>query len=128
MARIKQPREVAELKGANKRNPQRYRGEVLKNDAPIGEPFSQMSPGAKALWREISFSLPLGVLTVADRHMFKVLCNLIAEYDEDPSGFSIGKYTHMRGLAASFGMTASDRQKFISDKPKDDNPFADLLN
>lgn len=128
MARHAQPREVAELKGAHKKDPQRYRGEVLKADKPIGQPYLRMRNEAKEVWKELTESIPPGVLTVADRQMFKVLCNLIAEYDDDPSEFAVGKYTHLIGLSARFGMTSSDRQKFITEKPKDVNPFSDLMN
>ena len=36
MANIQQPREIAELKGAHLKDPQRYRGIVLKSDVSTG--------------------------------------------------------------------------------------------
>ena len=37
MAGIRQPREIAELKGAHIKDPQRYKGEVPKSQMPIGQ-------------------------------------------------------------------------------------------
>ena len=128
MARHKQPREHAELKGADKKNPQRYVGEVIKSDMPLGEAYPEMTEDAKAVWFELSTTIPAGILTATDKRVFKVLCNLIAEYDRAPEDFAVGKYTHLIGLCARFGMTPADRQKFTTDKGKQENPFENLLN
>jgi len=126
MARHAQARAVAELKGTTKTHPDRYRGEVADSGEPIGQPFDMMSDEAKSLWHEILRGAPDGIFTSSDRHMFKVLCNLMSEYDESPKEFPVGKYTHLIGLSARFGMTTADRQKFITEKPKKANPFAEL--
>lgn len=130
MARHAQPREAAELKGADKKNPQRYKGEPLKSETPLGQPPEVMAEDAKAIWRELSMVIPDGILTGPDGRLFGMLCNLFAEYDRCPENFAVGKYGHVISLAARFGLSPSDRQKFISEKPKAENRFSDesLLN
>jgi phage terminase small subunit len=126
MARHAQPREVARLKGADKKDPQRYRGEAPKRDMPLGNAPAQLSEDAAACWFELqSLALP-GVMTGADRIMFEVASNLMAEYRRDPVEFAVGKYAHLIGLLARFGMSPADRQKLAVEKPKSDNPYADL--
>ena len=124
MARHSQPREVAEIKGADKRNPQRYESEPPKSSLPLGDAPKHLSEAAQSCWFEIStYSVP-GVMTGADRLMLEMASNLLAEYRTDPIGFAIGKYAHLIGLLARFGMSPADRQKLSIDKPKDENPFA----
>lgn len=126
MARHAQPREVAELKGAHKKDPQRYRGETPKANLPLGEAPDHMNGKAQSCWFELStYALP-GVLTGADRVMLEMASNLLAEYRVDPTEFSVGKYTHLIGLLARFGMSPADRQKLSVDKPKEDNPYENL--
>ena len=128
MARHPQARETAELKGAHKKHPERYRGEQIKSAYPVGLPPDDMGEPAKAIWHElVELALP-GVLTGADRLLFRVLCDLVAEYNSNPVEFKVGKYTHLIGLCARFGMSPADRQKFVSDKPESKNEFEDLVN
>ena len=128
MARHAQPREKAELKGATKKHPDRYRGEPVKNSQPIGNPPDGMGEAAQAVWFELSATALPGVLTGSDRLLFTVLCNLVSEYQQSPVDFAVGKYTHLIGLAGRFGLSPADRQKFVTAKPEQKNPFEDLLN
>jgi len=126
MARIAQPREVAELKGQNKVHPERYRGKVPKSDSPLGNAPDRMTDEAKAIWFELeSYAIP-GVLTCADRYFMEFASNLIAEYREDVKGFAVGKYNHMYSALARLGMSPADRQKLAIDKPAEDNPYMNL--
>lgn len=123
MARHPQAREVAELKGATKHDPQRYRKEPPKAELTLGHAPEHMCEAAKKCWFEISTYAPKGVLTGAERIPLEALSNLLAEYREDPREFAVGKYTHLIGLLARFGMTPADRQKLGTEKPKDENAF-----
>ena len=126
MSRHAQPREVAELKGSHKKNPQRYRGEVIKSEYPLGEAPSHMSEDSKAIWFELeTYSLP-GVLTGADRLLMEIVSNLVVEYRRDPDEFTAAKHGVLKGHMATLGLNPSDRQKFTTDTGKTDNPFADL--
>ena len=128
MARIAQPRETAELKGAHKKDPQRYRGEPIKSELPIGDAPKYLAEDSKGVWFELCGLIPDGILTGADRLSFELLCNLTAEYRRSPEDFAVGKYAHLISMFARFGLTPSDRQKFVTDKGKQGNPFEDLLN
>ena len=71
MARHAQPRQVAELKGADKKNPQRYRLEPPKTALPLGTAPEHMTDAAKAVWFELETYAPNGVLAGADRLMLE---------------------------------------------------------
>lgn len=121
MARHTQPRELAILKGASKKHPDRYRNEVPKSELPCGDAPDEMTDAAKVCWIEIQTKSIPGVLTYADTLMLEVAANLLAEYRANPVEFPIGKYTHMVGVLARFGMSSSDRTKLGVEKPKDDD-------
>ncbi len=126
MARHAQARNVVELKGADKKNPQRYRGIVPESDLPLGLPPEHMSEEAQECWWEIShYSIP-GVMTGADRLALEALSNYLAEYRDNPQEFAVGKMGHMIGLCARFGMSPADRNKLAIDKPNKKNPFESL--
>lgn len=126
MARHAQPREIAELKGATKHDPQRYRGDVVKSDQPLGTAPAHLSEDAKVAWFELeALSLP-GVLTGSDRIVMELLSNLIVEYRRDPDEFSAAKHGIVAKHIATLGMTPSARQQFVVDKGKAENPFAAL--
>lgn len=127
MARHAQPREIAELKGATSKDPQRYRGEVPKSEQPLGGAPSHMSGGGQACWFELSsYSIP-GVLTVADRISLELASELLAQFRTDPLEYPTTKLAQLVGLLARFGMTPSDRQKLSIDKPKQDDDEFEVL-
>lgn len=123
MARIPQPREVAELKGADKRNPQRYRKEPAKSAYELGQPPDYMAADAKAVWFELETYTASGVLTGGDRLVLEVTATLVAEFRRDPTEFSAAKIGHLIGCLARLGLTPADRQRIGVEKPKDENPF-----
>lgn len=123
MARHSQPREIAELKGATRVHPERYRREIPAVEQPLGEAPEQLSAQAKSVWFELSGLAPIGVLKGADRIAMEVLSNLLVEYRSEPTEFAVGKYTHLVGLLARLGMTPADRQKLGTEKPPEGNPF-----
>ena len=123
MARIAQPIELARLKGADKRNPKRYRNIVPKSDLPCGEPPEEMSDGAQECWHELSAKTIQGVLTYADTIILEIASNLLAEYRANPTDFQIGKYLHLIGLLARLGMSPTDRTHLGVVKPKNELEF-----
>src|SRR5687768_14261356 len=111
MARHQQPLEVAEAKGAIRKNPQRYRNVPPKVEQPVGTAPAHLSPQAKACWFEIETLAPMKVLTGADRLAIEMLSNLLAEYREDPNGFPTPRIAQLVSCLARLGMTPADRQK-----------------
>jgi len=126
MARHAQPREVAQLKGATRHDPQRYRKEPPKSAQPLGGAPDHLSAGAKTVWFEIEALAPSGVLTGADRFTLEVVSELMAEWREEPRKFAIGKYTPLIGCLARLGMSPADRQKLGMEKAKEGNAFDDF--
>ena len=122
------PTALAKLKGADKHDPQRYRGRA-KEPKPrigIGECPARLSDTTRAIWDELKDDMAPGVLTRQDRRMFAVLCRLFAEYDADPdmSGTKLGQ---LNSIAGQFGLTPSMRTKVrVTDDEQDapQNPFA----
>lgn len=123
MARHPQPRELAELKGATRHDPQRYRKQPPAVELALGTAPGHLTAEAKACWFELESYAPRGVLTGADRATLEVLSNLLAEYRENPKEFAVGKYTHLIGCLARLGMSPADRQKLGTEKPPEGNPF-----
>src|SRR5690606_10751827 len=83
MARHAQPREVAELKGATRKNPQRYRKTPPACEQPLGTAPDHMGEHAKACWFEIETYAPSGVLRGADRLLLEIASELLAEFRAD---------------------------------------------
>ncbi len=128
MARIAQPRELAELKGAHKRNPQRYKKKPPKNNDKLGKPPKHMDAYAKKVWAELeTYALP-GVLTGSERFIFEIVSNLIAEYRMGPNIFPIGKYSHLLSGLSKLGLTPADRQKLGVTKDKEDENEFDMFD
>ncbi len=127
MAQHQQPRELAELKGADKKDPQRYATTVPKSKQPLGDYPTERTTDPKECWFELaSLAIP-GVLTGSDRILMEILSDLLAEYRTNPTGFPSAKMTNFVGICARFGMSASDRNRLGVNKPKrEDNPFAQL--
>ena len=124
MARHPQPREIAELKGATKHDPQRYRKQPPAVEQPLGTAPDHLTEAAKAVWFEVETYAPKGILKGADRIALEMLANLLSEYRNAPTEFAVGKYTHLIGCLARLGMTPADRQKLGVEKAKDEtNPF-----
>ena len=127
MAQHQQPRELAELKGADKKNPQRYTTTIPKSALPLGDPPVYMDEAGQACWFEISTLCIPGTMTGSDRFMLEIASNLLAEYRESPREFKAMKYTHLVGVLARFGLSPSDRNKLGVDKPDPKaNTFAQL--
>ena len=126
MGRTAQPREVAELKGSTKQNPQRYRREPAKSEYLLGQPPDYMAEDAKAVWFELETYAAKGVLTGGDRLVLEVTSTLVAEFRRNPGEFSAAKIGHLIGCLARLGLTPADRQRIGVEKPKDENPFNDF--
>lgn len=119
MPRHKQPREAAELKGADKRNPQRYRTDPAKSSLPLGQIPEWLSEQAQAVWFELETYAAKGVLTGADRMALATLSELVAEFREAPRKMPAARIGHMVGLLGRLGMSPADRQRIGVEKPKD---------
>ncbi|MNM21161.1 hypothetical protein D3C81_315190 [compost metagenome] len=123
MARHRQPRELAELKGATKKDPQRYTKEPPKSGKPLGKPPAHLEPHVVEVWKELEKCALPGVLTASDRFIMEVASSLLAEFRADSAEFKAAKYSHLIGCLARLGLTPTDRQKLGTEKPREGNPF-----
>lgn len=119
MPRHKQPREVAEVKGATRHDPQRYKVDPAKSSLPLGQIPEWLSESAKSVWFELETYAAAGVLTGADRIVLATLSELIAEFKEGPRKMPAARIGHMVGLLGRLGMSPADRQRIGVEKKKD---------
>ena len=124
--RHSQPDEIAKLKGADKKHPERYRNSIPKSKLPLGEPPKHLTDEAVETWWEISFYAIPGVLTGADRLMLETLANHLAEYRKAPNDYPVSKTNQLINTLGRFGMSPSDRTKLGQPLKPKDNPFANL--
>jgi len=123
VARHKQPRELAELKGATKKDPQRYKKEAPTTGKALGKPPAHLPEDVVTVWKELEkCSLP-GVLTSADRFVLEVAASLLVEFRANRADFKAAKYSHLIGCLARLGLTPADRQKLGTEKTREGNPF-----
>lgn len=126
MARHKQPEALAKLKGATKKNPQRYKKKAPTSTKPVGTAPAHMSPAARDAWAELVKYALTGVLTGADRLVMEVTATLLAQFRADPLEMPAAKITQLVGCLARLGLTPADRQKLGVEKPPEGNPFEDF--
>lgn len=108
---------MAILKGAHKKDPQRYRDEVPKSEMPLGDAPDYMSESQADAWRELSrISIP-GVLTESDRPVLELVSCLLAQWRANPVDFPDSRIGHLRIGLSTLGMSPTDRNKLA--KPKD---------
>lgn len=123
MARHKQPAELAQLKGADKKNPQRYAKTAPKSGKPLGKAPAHLPEDVAEAWRELERCALPGVLTASDRFVMEVAASLLAEFRANRAEFKAAKYSHLIGCLARLGLTPADRQKLGTEKPAEGNPF-----
>jgi hypothetical protein len=123
MARHKQPIEVAKLKGADKKNPQRYKKDIPKSNKPLGGVPDHLSIAAKTVWKElVDYAIP-GTITQSDRIIFETAAVLIAQFRSNPKNMPTARITAMIGCVARLGLSPTDRNKLGVDKKPEENPF-----
>jgi len=119
----KQPLALAILKGADKKDPQRYRDPTAQSDEPLGD-HPGLSGHALKAWRDLEKNSIPGVLTGADRFMMEIAATLLGEFRDDPSEFAVGKYGQLISCLARLGLSPADRQKVRApEKPKSNDGF-----
>ncbi len=111
MARHPQPLELARLKGADKKDPQRYRNIVPIPKYPLGKAPRHIRGQARRCWNEIARCAIEGVVTRADGLILEIAANLLAEYRLSPELFPSKKYAPLIGCLARLGLSPADRTK-----------------
>ena len=126
MPRQRLTNEMAALKGADKKDPQRFRErkKAPKSKMPLGNAPDDFDAGQKAAWFEMgAYAIP-GTLTWADRVALETASVLLAEFRSNRAEFTAAKYGRLLQCLSAFGMTPVDRQKLGASKDDDEgNPF-----
>lgn len=114
----KMSREEARLKGADKKNPQRYRTEPPKSSYELGDAPDFFTDDQKEIWAEIAqYSLP-GVLTGAERFNMEVVTKLLDGFRKDTKGdYPPAKIALLNKILGQLGMNPLDRQRLGVQKP-----------
>jgi hypothetical protein len=86
-----------------------------------------MTEGGRAAWFEIAVLAADGVLKAPHRIMLEVLCELLAEWREDPRKFMSSKMGHLIGCCARMGLSPSDQQKLGIDRAEAPDPMDEFV-
>lgn len=129
MPRPRTPLREAEATGAIAKNPSRYRGRksAPKPEGPLGDPPNHFDDVQRDLWHELVGTVPLGVLTSADRILVELTTTLLVKLrDGTIKPVEIG---HLRASLGSMGLTPADRTRVKAADGDDQNadPLAVLL-
>jgi hypothetical protein len=91
----------------------------------IGDPPKDMVADEIAIWHEIIFINPPGVLTSSDLMVVEVLARLFAKFRrrENLNG---PEWSRMCGSLSLLGMTPADRSRVTSTESTPDNPFSEF--
>jgi phage terminase small subunit len=114
--RIPKPTIVKELNGNPGRRP-------LPEHEPKPQGLAKrprwLTVGARKVWNELApGTQALGLLTSQDARMFGVLCEYMAEFEEDPRAMPAARLSRMDALSQQFGLTPASRTR-ISVKPQE---------
>lgn len=109
-------RVVRNLKPARKASPSR------NTESGLGDAPEHWSDASKALWDEIAFSAPVGVLTASDRLLVEVTVRNIAQMRATPE-MQVAQSGELRRCLSEIGMTPSSRRKLAA--ATDDDVFED---
>jgi len=114
------PLSIAKLKGADRKDPQRYRDRkaAITCKQALGPAPDRLSPEAQGIWKEVQAIMVDGVMTEMDKMAMEAFCELMAEFREDPRSFNGAKYGRLITFFSLFGMTPVDRQKIRAEKPE----------
>lgn len=122
------PLAKAALTGADKKDPQRYRGrtEPRVSGDPVGDPPAYLKTTAKAVWRELAVSL--GWLVREDRaavELASVALGQVREFVKAGEPVPASLLAASNTALGKLGATPSDRAKVAvaPDDGEDDDPW-----
>ncbi len=129
MPRPKMSLAEARLKGADRKNPSRFRGrhDLPKGD-PIGEAPEWLNAAQRAAWDEFAEAWPW--VTKSDRAALELLC-VVAAHIRDPNQETktslLSTYRH---LVTDFGGSPTSRNRIAWGGEEDDkpNPFKQFMS
>lgn len=125
MAKPRLPQSVAEMTGANTKNPKRFKGRSTPKVRSLGNAPKSFDDGLKKLWNEFNDDFPW--LGRTDRHIVGLACRLQRMIDLGDA--TINVYAQLRMTLSSMGATPVDRSKVNSpDEEKKEDPLDEFIN
>jgi hypothetical protein len=125
MPRPRTPTDILEKNGAFDHDPQRRaarEGEPTPS-GPLGDPPLTFTKGQREAWFELMLQAPENVLTISDRVMVELYCNLVARMrggDPDPEregatkppeNLKAAEANLLLNLLGRMGLTPADRSR-----------------
>jgi phage terminase small subunit len=128
MARPRTPTKVLQLRGADKKNPKRFKDRQNEPEpaAGIGEASQHLSEAEQKIWDELVGLVPAGVLGNSDRIALERVSVLLYQARYEREEWTSSKEKDLIQYLSRFGMTPSDRSKISVPKPKGADPWEDL--
>ncbi len=125
MPRPRVPTNILELRGADKKHPDRMRERENEpvNNNPIGKPPDYLSSEERKFWRMIIHDCIDGVFGEADRIAVSLAARLLTKCAGDTATGQ--EQMQLYRYLGQFGMTPSERSKISIPKGKPKNKFDD---
>lgn len=82
---------------------------------------ARLRPEAQVVWKELApILMACGLLTKADGRAFALVCDALADYDEDRGAGKRGdtSFTKLRQMLPEFGLTPASRSRIKVDLPQ----------
>ena len=121
------PTNILKLRGADKKDPGRMkkRENEPKPKGPLGAPPKHLTRDQKKCWRELIKAVPKGVFADCDAWAVEIASVLMAEFRENPAGFSSARLARLDSLMGRFGIVPADRSRVTVPGQEKKNPFDD---
>jgi hypothetical protein len=124
----RQPRFIAELKGATRHDPARFRDRYAQSPLPVGKAPDYLSKEERAVWSEVVAVAIDGTIRAPQRFSLEVCSVLIAEFRSSPREFPATKYNILRGCLSDLCLTTVAQQKLkveLADTPDAYSAYVD---
>ena len=127
--RKRTPAELHVVRGSFRKDRHGEQPDATPSDRNVVKKPAYLKGRAGRIWNARAPALAaLGVLQRNDAEMFGIWCTLAAEFEESPSAMNAARISQLRGLAASFGLSPSDRQHIVPNRQPAPDEFDEFLN
>lgn len=128
MARPRTPTNVLELRGSNKKHPERARERVNEPEATteISGPPAYLDDAQREAYVELVAKSHAGVLCGSDSVIVESAAILLARMRTKTDEFTAGEFARLQAVLGSLGMTPADRSKVKAPPKPAGNPFGNL--
>jgi hypothetical protein len=122
------PTNILKLRGADKKNPARFKereNEPIPK-APLGNPPAHLGKDEKKCWRELVRTAPFGVIADCDAWSVELAVCLMTEFRRSGSEMPASRLNLLHSILGRFGFNPADRSRVSIPKPERENRFDDF--